>query len=160
MRLFLLTGVALVLSLSLSAGESEAKIPSGVLMDEARVVIGEILELQKSDRRLPHDISAEEIRKRLDTAISNLKKAGVFDVSAAQEERFKKGTFDDADATTRLKAAIKILQSINVDMPVTTVYAMRQLEGGKLRGARLEICARLAEHNIEQLKALGGGKGE
>jgi len=138
---------------SYSADDTEKSV-SPVLIAEFKVVMADVFKLMKADRRLPHDLSDAEIKKKVDSATTAYQKLQIFDATAEEAKAFAAQKFDDAKNTQKLKEMLDFLKSTNIEMPTTTVYAMNQLKSGDLKGARLELCVRLVEFNVGTLKQL------
>ena len=125
---------------------------SDVLVKEFRGLMSELIEQMKTDRRVPHDITPAEIKEKVDTAVETYSNAHVFDVNAAQAEKFKAAEFNDKENIQRLNKMIRALKDSKADLPITTVYAVKHLQAGDLKGARLELCVRLVQLNVDMAK--------
>ena len=129
---------------------------SETLLAPAREMIAEIFENMKSERRLPPNLTPEQLKARSDASIDTLKKMKILDVSVEQEKKFKKGEFDDAENLKNLGEMIALLKKSETDLPAQTVFAIRHYEAMDLKGARLELCRRIVSFNVEKLRALAG----
>lgn len=135
---------------------NSGRIFSEVLIVEARAMMAEIYTSMKAERRLPPDITNEQLAARTTASIDQLKAAHIFDVSALQDEAFKKDKFDDAKNLEQLGDLIKYLKSSGIDLPAQVVFAMRHYEAKDLKRARLEMCTRVVSYSVAKIRALLG----
>src|SRR5437764_722364 len=81
---------AFMIAGELAQPETDGSIISETLQVQTREMMAEIYAGMKTERRLPPDISSDEIKKRTDTNVEWLKKLKIFNVSVQQEQSFKK----------------------------------------------------------------------
>lgn len=63
--------------------------------------------------------------------------------TAQQERKWENGKFDDRAATLRAKKTVRVLADFDTALPTVCTWAIKQIEGGRLRGAELEVATQL-----------------
>jgi hypothetical protein len=62
---------------------------------------------------------------------------------AQQERKWVSGEFDDRSAAALAKKIVSVLEDFDTSLPTVTVWAVKQIEDGKLRGAELEVATQM-----------------
>jgi hypothetical protein len=127
LSVFLLAGVSTIFS-------AEEKIVSPTLKLLLMVEIDELMSKQK----FQPGTSLEKVREDV---------AGHFEkylrVTAADEERLKKGEVDDAQNRKRMNSQYTVMEFLSVDRPAFTRKFAGEWQAGKLSGMRLELALRV-----------------
>jgi len=134
-------------------------IESRVLMDE----FGNLLADAAAARKQAGDPMPEgwDTPQFLPKMIEEFKQRDpkLFLVTVEQEKRLEKAEVDEIAICRQFAGTMLVLDDFNADLPWLCIYVLRQFDAGWLRGARLELAARLILTPIaKQLDELDGDR--
>jgi hypothetical protein len=128
---------------------AEDKAVSDTLLKELKQVIGSMIEDAKREGvAMPPGATVEQLETQ---TVAVLKP--VLLVSADEENKFKKGEFDEEGNKKRMDQFPKLFADLKAELPKVAVIFIQENKIGKLSGARLELAVRINQSVADKVKA-------
>lgn len=122
----------------------EELVESEILKTELKTLIDDMV---KAGKPLPPGFDAKRFIEQTRKSDPDFLR-----VSVDVEAQWKRNQFDEAGAGERIKAAVRVFQEFDVEIPAMNGILVKQYDSGKLKGARLELAAQLLDAEVESLK--------